>query len=84
MEGEGEVSNAQRLMVGEGETSNVRWPMEGEGEASFSPFSTSASSNLLRPSSFSFDFTVLFYHNSRPLFTHSFFLSLVYKLRCTF
>jgi hypothetical protein len=86
MEGEGEVSNARRPMEGKGEVSNVRRPMEGEGEvsnarrpkegerkASFSPFSTCPPSNLLRPSSFSFDLTILFYHSSRPLFTHSFF-----------
>jgi len=36
--------------------------------------------NLLEPSSFSFDITVLLYHSFRPLFTHSLFLSLAYKL----
>jgi hypothetical protein len=58
--------------------------MEGEGEASFSPFSISPLSNLLRPSSFSLDLKVLLYHSFRPLFTHSLFLSLAYKLRCAF
>jgi hypothetical protein len=73
MEGKGEVSNVQRPMEGEGEVSNARRPKEGERKASFSPFSTCPPSNLLRPSSFSFDLTILFYHSSRPLFTHSFF-----------
>jgi len=50
----------------------------------FSPFSTSHPSNLLGPSSFSFDLTVLLYYNFRPLFTHSLFLSLAYKLWCAF
>jgi hypothetical protein len=83
-EGEGEASNVQRPMEGEGEILNAQRLMEGKGEASFSPFSTSPPSNLLRPSSFSFDLTVLLYHNFRPLFTHSLFLSLAYKLRCAF
>ncbi len=52
MEGEGEASNARRLIEGEGEASNARWPMEGEREASFSPFFTSPPSNLLRSLSF--------------------------------
>jgi hypothetical protein len=73
MEGKGEVSNARRPMEGEGEVSNARRPKEGERKASFSPFSISPPSNLFRPSSFSFDLTILFYHSSRPLFTHSFF-----------
>ncbi len=84
MEGEGEASNAWRPMEGEEEVSNAWRPMEGERGASFSPFSTPPPNNLLRPSSFSFNLTVLLYHSSRPLFTHSFFLSLAYKLRCTF
>jgi hypothetical protein len=58
--------------------------MEGEGEASFSFFSIFPPSNLLRPSSFSFDFTVLLYYSSRPLFTHSLFLSLAYRILLNF
>jgi hypothetical protein len=84
MEGEGEASNARRPMEGKKETSNARRLMEGEGEAFFSPFSTPPLSNLLRPSSFSFDLTVLLYHSFRSLFTHSLFLSLAYKLQCAF
>jgi hypothetical protein len=68
MEGKGEVSNVQRPMEGEGKASNAWRPMEGERETSFSPFSTSPPSNLLKLSSFSFDLTILLYHNSRPLF----------------
>jgi hypothetical protein len=58
--------------------------MEGEGETSFSPFSTSPPSNLLKLSSFSFDLIVLLYYSFRPLFTHTLFLSLAYKLQCAF
>jgi hypothetical protein len=79
-EGEGEASNVRRPTEGEGEASNAQWPMEGKGEASFSPFSTSPPSNLFRPSSFSFDLTVLLYHSYKLLFMHSLFLSLAYKL----
>jgi hypothetical protein len=37
-------------------------------------------SNSLRLSSFSFDLTISLYYSSKPLFTHSLFLSLAYKL----
>jgi hypothetical protein len=61
---------------------NEKFPMpEANGRRSqWKPFSISPPSNLLRPLSFSFDLTILLYHSSRPLFTHSLFLSLAYKL----
>jgi hypothetical protein len=45
--------------------------MEGEGEDSFSPLLTFPPKQLyLELRFFSFDIKVLFYHGSRPLFTH--------------
>jgi hypothetical protein len=55
------------------EGSIIWWPMEGEKETPFylSPFPTFPPQQiLLKPSIFSFDLKVLFYHGYRSLLTH--------------
>jgi len=44
-------------------------PMEGEGKTPFHLFPLSPQQTLLKPSIFSFDLTVLFYHDCRPSLT---------------
>jgi len=43
------------------------WPMESKRKNTFSPLPIFPQQILLKPSIFSFDLTVLFYHGSRPL-----------------
>jgi len=43
------------------------WLMEGERKTHFHLFPLSPQQTLLKPSIFSFDHKVLFYHGSRPL-----------------
>jgi len=45
------------------------WPMEGEGKTPFHLFPFPPQQTLLKPSIFSFDLTVLFYHGSKLLLT---------------
>jgi hypothetical protein len=45
------------------------WPMEGEGKTPFHLFPLSPQQTLLKPSMFSFDLKVLFYHGFKLLLT---------------
>jgi hypothetical protein len=54
------------------EDPNAWWPMEGEGKTPFHLFPLSPQQILLKPSIFSFDLKVLFYHGFRLLLMHFF------------
>jgi hypothetical protein len=58
----------------------VWWPMEGERKTPFHLFPLSPQQTLLKPSIFSFDLTVLFYHDFRLSLTPFFSFSPIYKL----
>jgi hypothetical protein len=72
MEGEGKDSFAWWPMAGEGKGFFTWWPMEGKGEGFFHLFPLFPQAIYLDLCFFSFDIKVLFYHGSRPLFTHFF------------